>query len=58
MEYRQDLERLLLDGLPEIEREHVIEAMDRTTEEKLRHKRGSGSDAASGLVQDRAATAC
>jgi hypothetical protein len=27
MEDRQDLERLLLDGLPELEREHVIEVM-------------------------------
>jgi hypothetical protein len=44
MEHRQDLERLLLDGLPELEREHVIKAMDKTTAAKLEHLRASDSD--------------
>jgi hypothetical protein len=43
MEHRQDLETLLLDGLPDLERQHVIQAMDRTTAAKLRRKRASGS---------------
>jgi hypothetical protein len=43
MEHRQDLERLLLDGLPDLERQHAVEAMDRTTAAKLRRKRASGS---------------
>jgi hypothetical protein len=52
MEHRQDLERLLLDGLPELERERVIEAMDRTTAAKLRHKRATGSDSRPPLAED------
>jgi hypothetical protein len=31
MEDRQDLESLLLDGLPQLEREHVLKAIHRTT---------------------------
>jgi hypothetical protein len=52
MEHRQDLERLLLDGLPEAERKHVIQAMDKTTAAKLRRKRASGSYGTSDLVED------
>jgi hypothetical protein len=44
MEHRQDLERLLLDGLPGLERKHVIQVMDATTAAKLRCLRESGSD--------------
>ena len=44
MEDRQDLETLLLDGLPEREREHVIEAIDSTNAETLRRMRASGAD--------------
>ncbi len=47
MEDRQDLETLLLDGLPEREREHVIEAIDSTNAETLRRMRASGPDDAS-----------
>ena len=43
MEHRQDLERLLLDGLPDLEREHVVEVMEGTTAAKLRCLRDSGS---------------
>jgi hypothetical protein len=52
MEHRHDLERILLDGLPELEREHVVAAMDSTTAAKLRRLRASGSDGTSALVED------
>jgi hypothetical protein len=52
MEHRHDLERILLDGLPDLEREHVIEAMDSTTAAKLRRLRAGGSDGAGELVED------
>jgi hypothetical protein len=35
MEHRTDLERILLDGLPEQEREQTIESMQRNTAKKL-----------------------
>lgn len=44
MEDRQDLETLLLDGLPDREREHVIEAIDSTNAEMLRRMRAGGPD--------------
>jgi hypothetical protein len=43
MEDRDDLERLLLDGLSDVEREHVREVMDGTTAAKLRCLREGGS---------------
>ena len=39
MEHRQDLETILLNGLPEQERRHVVKVMQRVTEERLRRKR-------------------
>ena len=44
MENRQDLETLLLDGLPEAEQQLVIDAMKRTTAAKLRDLRASETD--------------
>jgi hypothetical protein len=38
MEHRLDLEHLLLDGLPEQERRHVLMVMREMTAEKLRRK--------------------
>ena len=47
MEDRDDLERLLLHGLSDVEREHVREVMDGTTAAKLRCLRKGGSVASS-----------
>lgn len=40
MEHRDDLEQLLLDGLPSVEREHVRQVIRQGDVEKLRRKRG------------------
>jgi hypothetical protein len=42
MDYREDLEKLLLDGLPRAEREHVLQVIHDVTTEKLRRKRAAG----------------
>jgi hypothetical protein len=39
VEHRDDLEQLLLAGLPDAEREHVEDAMTQATEAKLRRTR-------------------
>ena len=39
MEHRTDLERLLLDGLPEQEREKTIDSMQQNTAKKLAYLR-------------------
>ena len=57
MEHRHDLERLLLDGLPELEREHVMKVMDRTTAAKLRRKPAAGSATSGGHEEDGIPTA-
>jgi hypothetical protein len=38
MEHRSDLEDILLNGLPEQERRHVVKVMQQVTAEKLRRK--------------------
>lgn len=43
MEHRDDLSKLLLDGLPPGEREHVINVIKRGDAEKLRRKRAEKS---------------
>jgi hypothetical protein len=42
MEHRLDLENLLLDGLPEQERRHVVNVMEQVTFEKARRLRELG----------------
>jgi hypothetical protein len=37
MEHRTELEQILLDGLPEQERQKSMESMQRTTAKKLAH---------------------
>jgi hypothetical protein len=39
MEHRTDLEDILLNGLPEQERHHVVRVMAQVNAEKLRYKR-------------------
>jgi hypothetical protein len=41
MEHRRDLELLLLDGLAEPERQHVVQAIDRTTAQTLQRLKRS-----------------
>lgn len=52
MEHRDDLENLLMDGLPEAERRHVADAIDRTNAEKLQELRDSGPDDAADAQLD------
>ena len=42
MEHRTDLEIVLLNGLPDDERQHVVSAMERATSVRLRHLRSEG----------------
>jgi hypothetical protein len=42
MEHRSDLEDILLNGLPEQERRHVVKVMQQVTAAKLRVKRSEG----------------
>lgn len=42
MEHRNDLEEILLAGLPEVERRHVASVIGDVTANKLRHKRAQG----------------
>jgi hypothetical protein len=44
MEYREDLEIVLLSGLPDQERREVLEIIDETTAAKLRAKRLAPDD--------------
>ena len=41
MEHREDLEELLLNGLPHGEREHVVRVMGEQTAAKLQSKRAA-----------------
>jgi hypothetical protein len=43
MEHRDDLEKVLLAGLPTVEQEQVLQAIDKTTVEKLAAKRGEAA---------------
>ncbi len=43
MEHRNDLAEILLSGLPEDERSHVLQAINRADAEKLAHKRAQGA---------------
>lgn len=47
MEYRDDLANILLSGLPDDERHHVVEVIHQTDAEKLRRKRAAGVPAPS-----------
>jgi hypothetical protein len=42
MEHRSDLEDILLAGLPDQERRHVVQMMQQVTAAKLRRKRAEG----------------
>jgi hypothetical protein len=44
MEYRNDLADVLLNGLPDDEREQVIATISQVDAEKLRRKRAAGAD--------------
>jgi hypothetical protein len=44
MEYRNDLADILLNGLPDDEREQVIATISQVDAEKLRRKREAGAD--------------
>jgi hypothetical protein len=44
MEHRKDLEELLLDGLPQGERQHVVDAIKQTTARTLADKRSQDQD--------------
>jgi hypothetical protein len=44
MEYRNDLANVLLNGLPDDEREQVIATIGQVDAEKLRRKRAEGAD--------------
>jgi hypothetical protein len=52
MEYRDDLENLLMDGLPESERREVADAIDRTAAEQLQHLRERRDDPADATRSD------
>ncbi len=45
MEYRNDLADVLLSGLPDDERDHVVHVIHQLDAEKLRRKRASGDSA-------------
>jgi hypothetical protein len=45
MEYRNDLASVLLSGLPDDERDHVVHVIHQLDVEKLRRKRASGGPA-------------
>jgi|BarGraIncu00222A_1022003.scaffolds.fasta_scaffold263635_2 hypothetical protein len=54
MEYRNDLARVLLSGLPDSERDHIVDVIHQVDAEKLRRKRASDDDpqAPSGELTD------
>jgi hypothetical protein len=43
MEHRNDLAEILLSGLPDDERNHVVEVINQADAEKLRRKREQGA---------------
>jgi hypothetical protein len=43
MEHRHDLAEILLSGLPEDERTHVVRVINEVDAEKLRHKRAQSA---------------
>ena len=52
MEYRNDLASVLLSGLPEDERDHVVRVIHQVDAEKLRRKRAEVIDLSSVELQE------